>query len=562
MSYLFPPPLAAYDPRESNDLKTPVTPLPVVFSAGLGAGWQGLGVRGSYPAPNAPFQEAGLYLRSSFDDWYHRIHVIPARLDLGNLSGDTQRPVVVWNAYLHSVALESFSLAGEGITVSSTAMPPQTLPALEVAEYVFSISASGPSVIVGSASWTIDGVVYEVPISGVRTVLFGFAPDWGQAPVIETIQWANTLTTSFSGYEQIMRVRQEPRRVVEYSLRLRDNDTRLFDLSAFGWSGRVFGVPLWHEKVKMRAAAATGASFVDVDTAHSSFVDGGTAVIFNEAHDFELLDILSVGASGLVLNNSLSRPWLAGSSVVPVLPGIPNAELATVRAVPRHLDAAVRFVLSPQESVPRLPDLPPDEMYRGEEMYVEETNWVAALSLNIAARRTEVDGGLGAIRIAPRTDFPEVSRSFSWLLRDREKADKLRAFFARREGRRFPVWMPSGTEDFVLTARSELGETALRVQKSSYGVLIKNHPAKRDLVLIMRNGDRLARRILDVEDDGAGSVITLNAGLPYPIDPQSVKRISFLGLYRMATDAVSFTWRTDRVAQVQSEFVLKKERQQ
>ena len=136
----------------------------------------------------------------------------------------------------------------------------------------------------------------------------------------------------------------------------------------------------------------------------------------------------------------------------------------------------------------------------------------------------------------------------------------MRAFFVRREGRRFPVWMPSGTEDFVLTAPTELGSSALRVQKSAYKALIDGNPAKRDIVLIMRNGDRLARRILDVEEDGLDAVITVDEGAPYIINSDNLKRISFLGLYRMATDAVSFSWRTDQVAQVQSEFVLKKEK--
>jgi hypothetical protein len=561
VSFLLPSSLSAYSDLESDDLKIDVTPLPVAFSAKLGPAWASMAERGALPEPNAPFVEDGVYLRSSFNDWYYRIHVIPAQLALGNLSGDTQRTVIVWNAFFHSMSLEDFALVGEGITVDSLVLPPEEIPPLEDVTYVFSISATGPSIIDGSATWTIEGVEYTIPITGVRTVLFGFKPDWKRAPVIETLEWKNTLTTSYSGFEQIMRVRQEPRRILEYSLRLRDNDTRLFDLSMFGWTGRVFGVPLWHEKVKLQQVAAPGATTLFIDTALASFADGGTAVLFNDAHDFEILDIDTVSSDSLILNNSLSRGWGVGSYVVPVMPGVPNAELTTARIVPQHVDAAVRFILSPQEAVLRLTDLPAAMTYRGYEMYTGETNWVTPLALTIAARRTEVDGGLGTIRIAPKTDFPLVSRSFAWLLKTRELADDLRAFFVRREGRRYPVWMPSGTEDFVLIGQSELGETALRVQKSSYAALINNNPAKRDIVLIMRNGDRLARRILAVEDDGDNSIITVNAGMPYVVTPAAVKRISFLGLYRMASDAVSFVWRSDRIAEVQSEFMLKKEPQ-
>jgi len=560
MTYRIAAAIAYYDSDESESLKIGVTPLPVDLSAGEYDNAPRVGARAALPTPDQAVTEPGVYRLNSFDDWYYRIHVIPAQLALGNLAGDTQRTVIVWNAFFHAVTLEDFALDGAGITVDSLVLPPESIPPLEDVTYVFNVSTSGPPVIDGSAVWTIDGVEYTVPITGNRSVLFGFKPDWGQAPVVETLEWKNTLQTMFDGSEQVMRTRQLPRRTIEYRIRVRDNDMRLFDVETFGWAGRIFGVPLWHEKVHLQADAAEGAVALAVDTTHSSFAANGVALLYRDAQDFEILDVATVASGAITINNSLSKPWPRGALVIPVMPGIPNAEFNTSRILPRHLDAAVRFLISPRETVLRLPYVEPSVLYRGYEMYTVETNWAQSISVNIASRRIEVDGGLGAVRIAPKANFPLITRSFSWLLKTRAAADELRAFFARRDGRRVPVWMPSGVEDFKLVSQSELGEAVLRVERSAYGAMIASHPARRDLVLIMRNGDRLPFRINSVEDnDQGGSSINLASGMPYIIRPQDVKRISYLGFYRLETDAVSFSWRSDGVAEVDCRFTLKKE---
>lgn len=558
MTYLIPPSQSTYIAYESDNLKVVRTSIPVAFSVGDAALPIEAAAEGADPSPLPEVREDGLFLRSSFRDWYFRIHILPATLDLGNVSGDVERTVMVWNAFFEPVTLEDFSVFGEGVTVDTSITPPVEIPALEDVQYVFAISATGPAVIDGGASWTIDGVEYNVPIVGRRSVLFSFHPDWKLGRVTETLQWKNTLSTSFDGRrEQIMRTRQRPRRSIAYRIRLRDDAAMLMDQSVFGWTGRMFGVPLWQEKVKTQADAAVGADTLSIDTTHSSFVPGGAAVLFRSPTDFEMLDIDTVSPTGITTSNTLAQGWGKGSVVVPVVPGLPQERVAFSRVVPMHLDSAIDFLLSPAEAPLRLPDLPADAVYRGEEMYTRETNWRTPLPVDMGARRIVGDGGLGRVSVRPRASFPATSRGMSWLVRSRAQADVLRGFFRRRDGIRVPVWMPSGADDFVLVEQADLAATALRVRKSQYGSLIGMHPARRDIVLIMRNGDRLPMRILEANDEGAGTTITVDTPMPYIIRPAAVKRISFLGRYRLASDTVVFEWHVPTVAEVATTFILK-----
>lgn len=561
MSALLPDVLAAYSDQESADLKLAVTALPVAFSAI--APPAGMFASGDVQpqAPTTEVRESGEWMRTSFDDWYYRIHVLPAALALGNVAGGVQRTVVVWNAHFSARVLEDFQLAGDpGLSYSSAVEPPASLPPLEDVSYLISISAEGPPVISGTATWTIDGVDYTVPITGQRSVLFGFRPDWRLSRVVETYEWLNTLTTTYSGYEQVMSVRQEPRRALDYRLRLRDQEAQLFDQSLFGWTGRVFGLPWWPEGARMTADAFEGATAVYLDTSGRSFSPQTPAVIHRSAHEFEMLDVAEVHADRLVLRNTLAGDWPRGTRVYPVLPSIPPQSVATGRALPGLLDAAVRFVASPTDAPVNLPTEAAAQTYRGYELYTGETNWRSALGIEITSRRKDVDGETGPYTVRPKAKFPLVVRGFSWLLKNREEAQSLLAFFARRAGRRVPVWMPSGTDDFKLVAPIESGQSALRVRRTEAGRLIGLHEARRDIVILVRGGQRLTRRIVGIEDaEDNTSTVLVDSAFSAPIALTDVKRVSYLGLYRLASDTVTIAWATPSVAEVEVNFVLKKE---
>ena len=119
--------------------------------------------------------------------------------------------------------------------------------------------------------------------------------------------------------------------------------------------------------------------------------------------------------------------------------------------------------------------------------------------------------------------------------------------------------MPSGFADFAIREPIVGGIPSIEVQAADYSQLIRNHPARRDIVLILRDGRRLPRRIEHVENSGEGSTIVIDSAFDNDIPMSMVKRISYLGLYRLATDEVTFSWATPHVAEVETQFVLKKD---
>lgn len=513
--------------------------------------------------PRTPAHEDGLGLiaDTSFDDWYYRIHIIPTQFALGNLVGNQQRSVQVWNAYFEPVTLEDFTvLNGDGILVTEPVNPPAEVKPLKLLTYQFEITTDGPPVIDATAVWTIDGVEHTVPFTGRRIVVFPFAPNWS-SPVEETLEWLTSMETTYTGKEQIWEIRSKPRRLLEYNLRIFKDDVNRFDNVLFGWTARMFAVPLWQEKARLGAPTTAGDTSITVqDATNRTFEAGALGLIFNGVTDYEIVEFSSSSSSSGVVDlaRPIERNWPAETLLFPMMVAMPEANIPTTRQSDEHLDARVRFTVSPADNYIRLPTVAPPVTYRGVELYTGETNWIAALGYNIEARQDLVDEETGVFRLIRKATYPLIQRGFRWMLKTREDAERLREFFGRRRGRLKPVWIPSGTRDFRLIEDATSAATTIYVEPNDYGTFVNMHAARRDIVIILRDGTRLPRRILSygLETETRAALI-LDSALGVGITLDSVKRISYLGFYRLAADQVTLSWRTSEVMVVETNFVLK-----
>lgn len=503
---------------------------------------------------------SGVEMMTSYRDWYYRIHINPVQFALGNLVGNQQRSVLVWNAYFNSVDLDDFTvLNGDGINVTEPVNAPAVIKPLKMLNYQFEITTDGPPVIDSTAVWTIDGVEYVVPFTGRRIVVFPFAPNWS-SPVEETLQWATSLETTYTGKEQVWEIRSKPRRILEYNLRIFKDDVNRFDNVMFGWTARLFAVPLWQEKTRLDAAASIGATSLSIfDPENRTFEAGALGLLFNGVTEYEIIEFDSAPVAGVAtLARPLERNWPEGTLLFPMMVAMPDSNVPTTRQSDQHLDARVRFTVSPADNNVRLPEAAAPLTYRDHELYVGETNWSGPLGIDMDARQKVVDQETGVYRLIRKAAYPLIQRGFRWLIKTREDAERMREFFGRRRGRLKPVWIASGTADFHLDEDATSAATALYVRPNDYGTFVNSHPARRDVLILLRDGTHIARRIesYGTDVDGRTSLL-LDAPLGAPVTPASVKRISYLGFYRLAADQVTLSWRTNEVMVVETNFVLK-----
>ncbi len=562
MAFIFGSLLAANGTGESDNLTPPVRSPPYDTYEGVAIDVRSRVGTSATWAPDAPpaYAADGLVARSSFHDWYYRIHFYPSDFALGNLTGSQQHLLTMWNAYFAPVQLQSVALVnGFGISIGQPTTPPASVGPLARLVYTVEISQEGPPIIDAEIQFVVDAIQYDIPISGRRVMVFPFRPHWA-SPVEETLEHLTVLEVTYTGKEQVSELRVKPRRILQYNLRIHNDDVNLFDNLVYGWGGRLFSVPLWMEKTKLQSDAVAGALSLEVDSTFArSFRAGGTALLFKDSRENEVVEIEAVNGQTITLNRETTAAWPAGTLVIPLMVGALEANVPTTRITDTHVDAIVRFTSNPEDNYPRTEIVAASATYRGDELYLGETNWISPLAVTLETRERRAEGdGAGVFRLTRRAPFPLITRGFRWMAKDEAATESLRQFFARRRGRLKPVWMPSGTRDFALAEPANSAESTIYVRNTDYGGLVGMQAARRDIVILLRDGSYICRRITAYSIDHRGyGAITLDAALGVDISPQTVKKISYLGLYRLGSDSITFSWVTDASAVVETQLTLK-----
>lgn len=143
-----------------------------------------------------------------FLDWFNRMHVQYAVLDLGNLISAQVREVEVFSTYFTDRALTTVTPTNDdGLVLAAPGAYPLTW--LPFASKTFELTAGtdGPANIDANYDFQFDIGTIPMSVIGTRVILWAFHPDWRQ-PVLERLEWLTTVVRSYNGKEQRMRVRQ------------------------------------------------------------------------------------------------------------------------------------------------------------------------------------------------------------------------------------------------------------------------------------------------------------------------------------------------------------------
>lgn len=525
-----------------DSLQPPFSQTVESLSSGFGSPFRGI-------AKGIARTLTGIDSTDYFDDFYNRIHVNPSSVDLGNLLTVQERTVDVWNSFIEPRVLSAASVpAGQGVTVTSPVAVPTTYAPLQQLTYTLTVGLNGPPAINTALSLVFDVRTITVPITGNRVVVFPFAPNWA-APVSETLEYKSSVSRSRNKTEQRMALRKRPRRIFQYNITLlKAQDAAQFDQLVFGWDGRYFALPMWPERTYLDADVAAGATTISVDTTNRTFVAGGLLVLLSDTRTFEAAQIESVSGSTVTLVRGLQSAWPAATRVYPAGLSLINADFTTSRVTDSYTQAQVQFTMDPQTVDPRTPAVAAPQTYLGDELYTLGTDWANGVSTQVTSDRINVDSNVGIFKPFQKSGWPDVVKPHRWLLKTADEITDMRAWAARRNGRAKPVWMPTGTTDMELLSTIASNGVAFTVSNQEYstygGQAERNH-----IGILLKDGTFFAREIVTAaEIDASTQQFTIDSSLGRTVTPDDVRRVSFLGLFRLASDDVTFQWQTTGVA--------------
>lgn len=147
------------------------------------------------------------------------------------------------------------------------------------------------------------------------------------------------------------------------------------------------------------------------------------------------------------------------------------------------------------------------------------------LDLNFEQHQALVDGEIGQFWQFTHWFNPLINKNFRVIMKSRQDYIDYKKWFYRRRGRLNQFWMPSYQNNFNLVSRSS----------SSITVKNDNFLSERKNIAIKANGIWTAHSVTSTSVSGQNIVMNLT-----PQPPINIERVSYLGLYRLNSDAVEF----------------------
>lgn len=197
----------------------------------------------------------------------------------------------------------------------------------------------------------------------------------------------------------------------------------------------------------------------------------------------------------------------------------------------------------------------PYDLYNGKEVLLKKPNWAQAIAVNLQAGIDVVDVGFGRVSYEDYLDYVPSILKAEYLGKTWEESIDFLQFFLRQRARRGEFYLPSPLSDLPISADLVSGSSVLRVSGSEYSDYASN-PARRNLVIVQKNGTKLFRKVSAIAVDGEESVLTLTTPWASAIARSQISYVGWLSTYRFAVDELAIEWLTDSVAQFSTSFQL------
>jgi hypothetical protein len=501
-------------------------------------------------APEPKSVIVGKFATSFKDDYYNRIHITPASIDLGNVISQKIIQVEVWNAFFVANLLSSIdSNAGAGISFTGPQAEPTSFNQLEPRIYTLAVEVAGPPIINTTYTLNFAEESPQLVVVGRRVILLFAGINWDKG-VLERYSFLTDIITSWDGSEQRVKLRATPRREIEAHLQVFDlASMRKLQSTLFGWQSRSYLIPYWPDYYSLTADLPAGSTAIpNIPTADSEFIAGGVALLFNSLMDNESVQLQAVQSNQLVLDLPTQQAWPAGTRIYSAKFARIASQQTVTRPTRHMLDMQAKFIVTDNSG---LTEMEGATLYKGYPVLLDIPNEVQDLSEDLLRPLLEFDTETVNPVVDDPIGYTTIVRRMDWLMKSRKERADFRKWLYARAGRWKPFWMPSWNEDFKLASLLAGTGTKLVVDFAFYKRFVPATLMRNALMIELFNGTRIFKDILSIDEiSETEENVFIDSAVGFDIYPQDVKRISYLNLSRLDSDTVEIFHETDTISRV------------
>lgn len=358
---------------------------------------------------------------------------------------------------------------------------------------------------------------------------------------------------SRSRKEQRMADRATPRKSFEFEALTTFGDRRRLQRLLVKWLNR---------EVVMAESPRYVYAVAGISDSADTFVVSGVPdwlianryLVFNDGDSWGYGQVLSVAGSTVTLVADTDQAWSNETrvycGVVGFLRDLKVGELTdAVWAVTGSLDGKPGE--QPDESTGDA-----FEIFNDREVCLLTPNWQQAPTSDFDYPRDYLDYGTGRTASFFPVDFLTRVRKGDFLAASPAAAEIIRQFFYRMLGRQDEFYMPTGSDDLpvVSVAAGSLTTAGTEVQEDYAGDTV--YAA---LCVFMADGSRVYRQVTGIAAVGGNSVVAITPN--WAISADDIRFVSWLPVWRLASDNLTIEWLSDSVANASLSFQTLEDRE-
>lgn len=389
---------------------------------------------------------------------------------------------------------------------------------------------------------------------------FPFAANWSQ-PITERLEWKTDILRSTSGAEQRRAIRYYPRRSLEFTLMLAGGQRQKFENAVARGGAGDWIVPLYHDaRHLLFPMSAESPYIIIVEYGYTPEMAVGSYVLLHDKRTerWGRYKVSTADANGIInLTDGPYMDWPAGTTVYPTFLG----RLTDQPDKARHTDGAylatVRFddrtpppftgdnEVAPTDNFSSSAEGYTDS-YRGNALLRRPPEESERLPSKNEFQTTDLENDVAFSHRVLTGPLGVETRQHRWWLKGRFRYRAFKQFLFDLRGQANHLWLPTFSQDFTLAQDPLAGTQYITVQNSGYreaGFPIEN---RQDILIEMMDGSFLGRRITGTAwGPGDTEVLILDQFFGSGFPKEAVKRVSLMGLARLAQDAVELNHPTD-----------------
>ena len=491
-----------------------------------------------------------------FDDFYNRVWFIPSTVDFGPITSATSKNVMMWNANLHTVTLESIDLPLDDSLSYGGLTLPLVIKALAARTVSIGVAADGDIEVSGTFTFHFDDdSVGFIPVSGVRSRVWAFSPSWASGVEV-SIEYLTEVITSRIGKEQRIAGREEPRMEITFTSFANDYNFRKFLRQMTSWQNKTTLMPDFSHSIYLAETALEGDDVITFDSVDDWMVPDRVLIFMNanpSSSEFIVRKVESVVGNVVTLTASIDRDWPKGTKVYPAYTGRLGTQIGATQHTNRLIEANITFKAEPGfELWSNAGDAP--LTYLGRELFLTKPDWSQSISPEFQAVMETIDYGIGRTTHTLPQEFGDRYHKATYTEMNRQSADDIVRMFRRQLGMQGEFFMPTFVEDLRLKLPAPIGTIGLRVEGVDTYKDYGTSTVYKNLIIFLKDGTYELCNVNDIllisDTDGDDSIISLTDALSRTVNPVDVMQICWLPLWRFVSDGLVAKWLTDEVAQI------------